>query len=191
LATAFFDGTVGLHSIQSTNDVSQGDIGVASPQPDGADVFDNPSFARTNQVSFTLKQPPKWLCRPASASFGYCGQLVSVSNLLSKEGRHQSSVVHIRKLITEDTVATRAERLLQALDAQTLPSIASERCAEAENTAVESVAGWKALLSLFRADSRDELVTLLGFSKAEVAERVSDAIAKLSSAARRVPLSQL
>ena len=108
---------------------------------------------------------------------------MSVSNLLSKEGRHQSSVVHIRKLVTEDTVATRAERLLQALDAQTLPSIATERCAEAEKTAVESVAGWKALLSLFRADSRDELVTLLGFSKAEVADRVADAIAKLSSAA--------
>jgi protein transport protein SEC31 len=183
LACAFFDGTIGLHSIQSTNDVAQGDIGVASPQPDGADVFDNPSFARTNQASFTLKQPPKWLCRPASASFGYCGQLVSVSNLLSKEGRHQSGIVHIRKLVTEDSVVTRAERLLQALDAQDLPSIANERSSEAENVAAESVAGWKALLSLFRADSRDELVTLLGFSKAEVAERVTEAIAKLRSAA--------
>ena len=183
LACAFFDGTIGLHSIQSTNDVVQGDIGIASPQPDGADVFDNPSFARTNQASFTLKQPPKWLCRPASASFGYCGQLVSVSNLLNKEGRHQSGVVHIRKLVTEDSVVTRAERLLQALEAQDLPSIANERSAEAENVAAESVAGWKALLSLFRADSRDELVTLLGFSKAEVAERVTEAIAKLRSAA--------
>ncbi|KAF8270128.1 hypothetical protein EI94DRAFT_1572288 [Lactarius quietus] len=183
LATAFFDGTIGLHSIQSTNDVAQGEIGIASPQPDGADVFDNPSFARTNQASFTLKQPPKWLCRPASVSFGYCGQLVSVSNLLSKEGRHQSGVVHIRKMVTEDSVVTRAERLLQALDAQDLPSIATERSAEAENVAVESVAGWKALLSLFRADSRDELVTLLGFSKAEVAERVTEAIEKLKSTA--------
>ena len=146
-------------------------------------MFDNPSFARTNQVSFTLKQPPKWLCRPASASFGYCGQLVSVSNLLSKEGRHQSGVVHIRKLVTEDSVITRAERLLQAVDAQDLSAIATERSAEAENVAAESVAGWKALLSLFRADSRDELVTLLGFSKAEVAERVAEAIAKLRSAA--------
>lgn len=36
--------------------------------------------------------------------------------------------------------------------------------------------GWKALLSLFNANSRDELVTLLGFSKAEVAARVASAI---------------
>ncbi len=102
---------------------------------------------------------------------------------MNKEGRHQSGVVHIRKLVTEDSVVTRAERLLQAVDAQDLPAIATERGAEAENIAAESAAGWKALLSLFHADSRDELVTLLGFSKAEIAERVAEAIAKLGSAA--------
>ena len=183
LATAFFDGTIGLHSIQSTNDVSQNELGAATPQPDGADVFDNPGFARTNQASFTLKQPPKWLCRPASVSFGYPGKLVSVSNLGSKEGRHQSSVVHIRRLSTEDNIVARADRLRQAIDTQDLPAIAIERSAEAEPAAAEHLGGWKALLSLFHADSRDELVTLLGFSKAEIAARVADAIAKLRSAA--------
>ncbi len=183
LATAFFDGTIGIHSIQSTNEISQNDLGAATPQPDGADVFDNPSFARTNQASFTLKQPPKWLCRPTSASFGYSGQLVSVSNLGSKEGRHQSGVVHIRKLATEDDIVARAERLRQAIDTQDLPAVAIERSAEAEAVAADSVGGWKALLSLFHADSRDELVTLLGFSKTEIAARVAEAIAKLRSAA--------
>jgi protein transport protein SEC31 len=183
LATAFFDGTIGIHSIQSTDEVSQNDLGAATPQPDGADVFDNPSFARTNQASFTLKQPPKWLCRPTSASFGYSGQLVSVSNLGSKEGRHQSGVVHIRKLTTEDDIVARAERLRQAIDTQDLPAVAIERSAEAEAVAADSVGGWKALLSLFHADSRDELVTLLGFSKTEIAARVAEAIAKLRSAA--------
>lgn len=183
LATAFFDGTIGLHSIQSTNDVAQNELGTATPQPDGADVFDNPSFARTNQASFTLKQPPKWLCRPASASFGYPGRLVSVSNLVNKEGRHQSSVVHIRRLATEDDIVARAERLRQAISTQDLPAVAIERSAEAEATSAENFGGWKALLSLFHADSRDELVTLLGFSKAEIAARVSEAIAKLRSAA--------
>lgn len=183
LATAFFDGTIGIHSIQSTNEISQNDLGAATPQPDGADVFDNPSFARTNQASFTLKQPPKWLCRPTSASFGYSGQLVSVSNLGSKEGRHQSGVVHIRKLATEDDIVARAERLRQAIETQDLPAVAIERNAEAEAVAADNVGGWKALLSLFHADSRDELVTLLGFSKTEIAARVAEAIAKLRSAA--------
>jgi len=183
LATAFFDGTIGLHSIQSTNDVSQTELGAATPQPDGADVFDNPGFARTNQGSFTLKQPPKWLCRPASASFGYPGKLVSVSNLGNKEGRHQSGVVHIRRLSTEDNIVARADRLRQAIDTQDLPAIAIERSTEAEPVTAENLGGWKALLSLFHADSRDELVTLLGFSKAEIAARVAEAIAKLRSAA--------
>ena len=183
LATAFFDGTIGIHSIQSTNEVSQIDLGAATPQPDGADVFDNPSFARTNQASFTLKQPPKWLCRPTSTSFGYSGQLVSVSNLGSKEGRHQSGVVHIRKVATEDNIVARAERLRQAIDTQDLPAIAIERSAEAEAVAADSTGGWKALLSLFQADSRDELVTILGFSKTEIAARVAEAIAKLRSVA--------
>jgi protein transport protein SEC31 len=183
LATAFFDGTIDIHSIQSTNEISQNDLGAATPQPDGADVFDNPSFARTNQASFTLKQPPKWLCRPTSASFGYSGQLVSVSNLGSKEGRHQSGVVHIRKLATEDDIVARAERLRQAIDTQDLPAVAIERSTEAEAVAADSVGGWKALLSLFHADSRDELITLLGFSKTEIAAQVAEAIAKLRSAA--------
>ena len=183
LATAFFDGTVGIHSIQSTNEVSQSEFAAATPQPDGADVFDNPSFARTNQASFTLKQPPKWLCRPTSASFGYSGKLVSVSNLGNKEGRHQSGAVHIRQVATEDNIVARAERLRQAIETQDLPTVAIERSAEAEAAAADSVSGWKALLSLFHADSRDELVTLLGFSKAEIAARVAEAIAKLRSAA--------
>lgn len=39
------------------------------------------------------------------------------------------------------------------------------------------------MLSLFKANSRDELITLLGFSKEEVAARVAEAVAKLKAAA--------
>jgi len=42
--------------------------------------------------------------------------------------------------------------------------------------------GWKALLSLFKANSRNELVALLGFSKAEIAARVAKAVENLKSA---------
>ncbi|KAI0062781.1 hypothetical protein BV25DRAFT_1991321 [Artomyces pyxidatus] len=182
LATAFFDGTIGIHSIQSTNENIQGDIPAATPKPDGADVFDVPGFSRTTQATFTLKQPPKWLRRPVSSSFGYGGQLVSVSNLPSAQGRHQSGVVHLRKVVTEDTVVERAQKLQAAVDAQDLPSLAAERGKVAEAQADGSVASWKALLSLFRADSREELVTLLGFSKAEIAARVAEAVATLKAA---------
>ncbi|TFY55456.1 hypothetical protein EVG20_g9311, partial [Dentipellis fragilis] len=183
LATAFFDGTIGIHSIQSTNESSQGDLSAMTPKPDGADVFDVPGFSRTTQSTLSLKQPPKWLRRPVSSSFGYGGQLVTVSNLPSAQGRHQSGVVHIRKVVTEEDIVDRAHKLRAALETQELPALAAERAKEAEASADESVASWKALLSLFQTNSRDELVTLLGFSKAEIAARVAEAVEKLKTVA--------
>jgi protein transport protein SEC31 len=172
LATAFFDGTVGIHSIQSTNDAT---VPPVTPKPDGADVFDVPGYSCTTAPTLSLKQPPKWLRRPSSCSFGFGGQLVSVGNLPAASGKNQSSVVHIRKVIAEADIVDRAQKLQQAVDTNTLSTFAEERVSSEK--AGED--GWKALLSLFRANSRDELVTLLGYSKEEVKGRVEEAVAKL------------
>jgi len=172
LATAFFDGTVGIHSIQSTNDAT---VPPVTPKPDGADVFDVPGYSRTTAPTLSLKQPPKWLRRPSSCSFGFGGQLVSVGNLPAASGKNQSSVVHIRKVIAEADIVDRAQKLQQAVDTNTLSTFAEDRVSSEK--AGED--GWKALLSLFRANSRDELVTLLGYSKEEVKGRVEEAVAKL------------
>ena len=51
----------------------------------------------------------------------------------------------------------------------------------AEETATAGGEAWKALLSLFKANSRSELVTLLGFSKEEIAARVADAVENLKN----------
>ncbi|KAG2068579.1 transport protein [Suillus decipiens] len=171
LATAFFDGTVGIHSIQSTNDAT---VSPVTPKPDGADVFDVPGYSRTTAPTLSLKQPPKWLRRPSSCSFGFGGQLVSVGNLPAASGKNQSSVVHIRKVIAETDIVDRAQKLQQAVDTDTLSTFAEERV-----NSEKAGDGWKALLSLFRANSRDELVTLLGYSKEEVKGRVEEAVAKL------------
>ena len=185
LATAFFDGTVGIHSIQSTNDSVSGTDPAAAPKPDGADIFDIPGFSRTSQGgTLSLKQPPKWLRRPTSNSFGFGGKLVSISNLPSAQGKHQSGVVHIRSVVTEQELVDRARKLQAAIEGESLKAFAEERSGEVDETkASEGAAGWKALLSLFRANSRDELVTLLGFSKAEIAVRVAEAIENLKAAA--------
>ena len=87
LATAFFDGTVGIHSIQSTNESAAAAAARAAPAPDGADIFNVPGFSRSSQGgTLSLKQPPKWLRRPASSSFGFGGKLLTVSNLPSAQG---------------------------------------------------------------------------------------------------------
>ncbi|KAH7912755.1 hypothetical protein BJ138DRAFT_1060464 [Hygrophoropsis aurantiaca] len=179
LATAFFDGTVGIHSIQSTNDAA---AVPPTPKADGGDVFDVPGYSRTTQTTLSLKQPPKWLRRPASSSFGFGGQLVTVSNLPSAQGKNQSSVVHLRKVVAETDVVDRAKSLQAAIDGDSLNAFAQDRSEQATAKGGEGVESWKALLSLFRANSRDELVTLLGYSKEEVAARVEEAIRKLKEA---------
>ncbi|KAK7685054.1 hypothetical protein QCA50_011891 [Cerrena zonata] len=181
-ATAFFDGTIGIHSVQSTNEPQEQTAAV--PQGDAFDVFNQPGFSRASQATLSLSQPPKWLRRQTSAAFGFGGKLVSVSNLPSAQGKNQSSVVHTRTVTTEPTIVERAKELQTAIDEQQLNTLAEQRStatATTESSTAETSASWKALLSLFKADSRDELITLLGFSKDEVASKVAEAIEKLKS----------
>ena len=175
-AAAFFDGTIGIHSIQSTNETNE--LPPATPQPDASDIFGAPGFTRANQATLTLRHPPKWLRRPISSSFGYGGKLVTVNNLPSAQGKNQSSVVHVRKVVTENVIVERAQKLQASVDADNLQDLAQEKTSTDETSAT-----WKALLSLFKANSRDELITLLGFSKEEVAARVAEAVANLKKAA--------
>ncbi|KAG8881687.1 protein transport protein S31 [Tulasnella sp. 331] len=178
LATASFDGTIGIHSLQSTNET---EVVPSTPQTDGADIFDTSNIGNDSarQKTLSLKQPPKWLRRPVSSTFGFGGQLVSVSNTTSAHSGHQTGVVHMRKIVTEPLIVQRAKALQEAADAQKLGEFAQAK--STESAGESALEGWKALLSLFRANTRDELVTLLGFSKEEIAASVADAIKKLKS----------
>ncbi|KAK0477770.1 hypothetical protein IW261DRAFT_1551835 [Armillaria novae-zelandiae] len=144
----------------------------------GADIFDSTGYSQTQGGTLSLKQPPKWLRRPASNSFGFGGKLVSVSNLPSAQGKHQSAVVHLRKVVTEEELVVQATKLKAAIEGNSLKAFAQEKA----DAAPDEQEAWKALLSLFQADSRDELVTLLGFSKADIAARVAEAVEKLKVA---------
>lgn len=181
LGIANFDGSIGVHSIQNTNESVENQVPAHTPKPDGSDVFDVPGYGRTSQPTISLKQPPKWLKRPVSSSFGYGGHLVTVSNLPSAQGKNQSSVVHLHKVVTEGDIVARAKELKAASEKQTLDAFAKAKAADAEAREVPDFAGWKALSSLFNTNSREELVTLLGFSKDEVAARVAESVEKLKT----------
>ena len=182
LATASFDGKIGVHSLQaiSANDEAAAAAAAAQAQAqsagDGADFFNNMPTA-VAQPGVSLKQPPKWLRRPVSATFAFGGQLVSVANLTGPTGKVQSSVVHTRDVVTEPTIVERAHRLQDALANQSLADFCDEKSKEADHARPDDATNWKALQTLFKADSRDELVTLLGFSKQDVADKVAKAVA--------------
>ena len=95
--------------------------------------------------------------------------------------------MHVRKVVSESSVVERANELHSAIDDASLHTFAERKVGEAESRGGGVGAGWKALLSLFQANSRDELVTLLGFSKAEIAGRVAEAVANLKKQAPRIP----
>ena len=48
-----------------------------------------------------------------------------------------------------------------------------------EGTSANNTSNWRAPTSLFRADSRDEQVTLLGFCKEDITNKVSKAVERL------------
>ncbi|KAH0834704.1 hypothetical protein J3R83DRAFT_10235 [Lanmaoa asiatica] len=181
LAAAFFSGTIGIHSLQSTNAVPSS-VPV-TPRPSGAELFDAPlppipSDQVTQGLNLSLKQPPRWLRRPVSASFGFGGKLVTISNLPGAHGKTQSSIVHMRGVSSEESVVARVKKLRAAEEEGKLEGFAQGSVGE------QSGAGetWKALLSLFRSNSREELVMLLGYSKEEVKTRIEEATTKLQEA---------
>ena len=92
-------------------------------------------------------------------------------------------------MVSEPSVVERASKLHSAIDDESLHTFAEKKVEEIESHGGEVSASWKALLSLFQADSRDELVTLLGFSKTEIATRVAEAVANLKKQAdaSRIP----
>jgi len=75
-------------------------------------------------------------------------------------------------VVTEKKLAERARKLPDAMEKESLYSFAEEKIAGSKTDTED----WKALFNLFNATSRDGLVTLLGFSKSEVATRVAEAI---------------
>ncbi|WWD00862.1 hypothetical protein V866_007800 [Kwoniella sp. B9012] len=139
----------------------------------GALSREEPSNDTANVLS--LKQPPKWLRRPVSATFGFGGLLATTSNLPGASGKHQSGVVHLRTVTTEQGVIERATALdATAGEKEKLAEFCSDRASGNDDA-------WRALQTLFKTNSREEFVQLLGFSKEEVVKKVQEAIRKFPS----------
>lgn len=215
LAVASFDGKIGIHDLQNTNaEFRQDDeaekeadaaAAAAAAQNDEDDIFNLPSAAALTAAAApatkgaSLTQPPKWLKRPISATFGFGGQLISTSNLSASSetpiGKNkpkptQSTQIHVRDVVTEPGIVSRAKRLQEAMESGTLAEFCEEKARENEkgegaSNGPTTISGrpdegpnWKALSTLFHADSKDELIALLGFNKEEVKDKVSKAIEK-------------
>jgi len=206
LATASFDGRIKVHGLQNTNtdvDVAAAPA-ITTQLADGADLFNlapgSLDTGAAGDASFTphqlsLTQPPKWLKRPVTASFGFGGQLVSTSRVAAPAAAQaaggaaaaapsavaSSSSVKIRRVVTEPTFVERANRLQDALSSGSLATFCEERAQNLDFGATSSseAASWKALSTLFaeKEAGRADLLSLLGFSKEDIHKKVEGAIA--------------
>lgn len=144
----------------------------------------------------SLKQPPRWLRRPASTSFGFGGKLVTLSSSpqeAAAAGQPQAttSQIKLHQVTTESDIVERALLLDGAQDGQALAEFCEQKktkLATAEKdtkTSQDELSSWKLLSSLFHANSKDELVTLLGFSKDEIQQKVEEAVKSFKASAGR------
>jgi protein transport protein SEC31 len=121
---------------------------------------------------FSLDEASKWLKRPVSAAWGSGGGLVCVGNLLSTTGQGQSQTVHVRKVVSEGGVVKRTKQLVEVDQAKALQSFAESKT----NEGGEDKEAWKTLASLFTTavDTREQLISALGFDKIDVRSRVEE-----------------
>ena len=195
VATASFDGKINICSLQNT---------VVSPEPitkqqtnsdTAADIFSAGNLSHlAAQVhpGVSLKQPPRWLKRPASNNFGFGGKLVTVSPIKAPmvQGApaptSPAQVMHLHQIVTEADVVERALKLEIASNERSLSDFCDQRKqGDGSNEVVVESESWKLLSSLFQADSKDELVTLLGFSKEDVKKNVEEAIKTFKASSGR------
>lgn len=176
VAVGSFDGKVDVHSLQATRSPEE----TQAEAPSGADLFEQGNLNVQSFPAVSLSQAPKWTKRPAAAAFGFGGKLVSIN---AKNGAQ----VKISHVVTEPDVVERAVKLDVVSDSQALADFAIDR---ASGTGVPSTSTaevqhendtWNMLKTLFNTDSREELVTLLGFSKDDIKFKVEDAIKRFKT----------
>lgn len=170
-ATASFDGKISIQTIQSTRTETAQALATQNQALDGEDFF---AKAQTQpQIStFSLPKAPKWLERPATASFGFGGRVVSIG--LVEKGK-RASKIKITPFEVDSTVGSASESFENALKEGDIRGICESRIANAQTE--EEKADWKVIETLMSDNPRKALVDYLGFSSQ--VDEAADGLAKL------------
>ncbi|TVY85252.1 Protein transport protein SEC31 [Lachnellula suecica] len=171
-ATASFDGKISIQTLQNTNPTAT-QAPVQGPV-DGEDFFTK-AQTQPQGASFSLKKAPKWLERPAGASFGFGGKLVSFSLLPVVAGQHRSSKIQISQFSADSDVGSATESFEKALQSGDIASICETHVSEAKTE--QEKADWKVIATLIAENPRKKVTEYLGFS--DQVEEATNGMAKL------------
>ena len=161
-ATASFDGKISIQTLQNTNPT-------ASQAPvlgDGEDFFTK-AQTQPQGASFSLKKAPKWMERPAGASFGFGGKLVSFGLSPIVAGQARSSKIQISPFSVDSDVGSATEAFEAALVAGNIGNICETHIAKAKTN--EEKADWKVIETLIADNPRKRVTEYLGFSDVDEA----------------------
>uniref|UniRef100_M4B6P5 Protein transport protein SEC31 n=1 Tax=Hyaloperonospora arabidopsidis (strain Emoy2) TaxID=559515 RepID=M4B6P5_HYAAE len=123
-------------------------------------------------------RPPKWMRRPAGASFGFGGKLVTIANpqeATSHNGDHRR-LVHMQRVIGDTRLVAEAEALDRSLDTKDFRGYCEQKIATAATGEERSV--WSFMKILFEKDARQHLLLHLGLD----AEKINELNAKYNPA---------
>ncbi|KAI8332277.1 hypothetical protein BC941DRAFT_359436 [Chlamydoabsidia padenii] len=182
-ASASFDGQINVFSLQGSND----DHTTQTPPKlmQSNDPFEAAMLSAVPQTpSFKLKQPPKWLRRPAGASFGFGGKLVYFNNKAGQAAAQLASTlppgstpapqtiarqITITNVVTEPEIVKQADELEVAMEHKNLQQLVDDRQAQSSsNQNVDEMENWKLLKTLYGEDVRGQLLAHLGFNKDDI-----------------------
>lgn len=175
LATASFDGKIGIQSIQNTKSDASPSSGSQAQATDDEDFF-NKAQSQPQGTSFSLQKAPKWLERPCGASFGFGGKIVSF-NLVKAAGAPRHSTIHISTFAIDNGVGTATKSFENALKKNDLGSICETRISGATSDADK--ADWKIIETLTLDNPRKQLISHLGFASTD--DEGADGLSKLST----------
>ncbi|KAF8748424.1 Steroid receptor RNA activator (SRA1) [Rhizoctonia solani] len=172
-ATANYDGSIALHSIQSTAPTSATTTTPKAPANPN-DIFDPANFADTADAqnlgsSVNLERAPKWLKTPVGARFGFGGG----------EDEKKRGKVQIKHVVGESEVVERAKELIKAEDEEggmktfvenRAGKVASKEGSETvAEAAKDSKDTYSTLLALFDSDPKSALIKLVGYDASPAA----------------------
>ncbi|CAE6536089.1 unnamed protein product [Rhizoctonia solani] len=166
-ATANYDGSIALHSIQSTAPTSTTTTAPKTPANPN-DVFDPANFADTADAhnlgsSLNLERAPKWLKPPVGARFGFGGVLVEVTNT-GEEDKKRGQVA-IKRVVGESEVVERAKELIKAEEEEG----GMKTFVETRKGDEASKDTYSTLLALFDSDPKSALIKLVGYDASPAA----------------------
>ncbi|CAL3972483.1 unnamed protein product [Diplocarpon coronariae] len=157
-ATASFDGKISIQTLQNTNPAdTQAPVQGSDPED-----FFTKAQTQPQGASFSLSKAPKWLERPAGASFGFGGKIVSFGLLPIAGGQHRSSKIQISNFSVDSDVGSATETFEAALVAGNISSICESHISKAKTE--HEKADWRVIETLIAENPRRGVTEYLGFT---------------------------